>query len=320
VTAPTLYVLVGATASGKERLALEIARRIGGEIVSMDSMKVYRGLDIATAKASPEDRAAIRHHCLDLVEPTEGFSAADFVRHAEAAIAAIAGRGGRPVLSGGTAFYCKALLEGLFEGPAADPVLRESLERRADAEGTEALHRELAGLDAAAAAKIHPSDRRRLIRALEVIALTGDKISSRQTQWAGFHARQQAFAPSSEARYPYVMIRLTRSRAETRRRIGERIKRMVDAGLLDEAKTVFDRRGELSRIPLQAVGYKEFFPYFQGEAGLDAALERLAINTGQLAKSQDTWFRKFPATELAAMENDTPERLADRVVDGILGL
>ncbi|MDR1744566.1 MAG: tRNA (adenosine(37)-N6)-dimethylallyltransferase MiaA, partial [Planctomycetota bacterium] len=163
----TLRIILGPTASGKERLALACAERMNGEIVSVDSMKVYRGLDVATAKAGPE----------------EAFSAADFVRAAEAAIADIASRGKTPFLSGGTAFYYKALLEGLFDGPGADRAFRARLEERAAREGSAALHAELMEKDAAAAGKIHPSDCRRIVRALEVVTLTGQGISASQTQW-----------------------------------------------------------------------------------------------------------------------------------------
>ena len=316
---PLLRIIVGSTASGKERLALAVAERLGGEIVSVDSMKVYRGLDIATAKASPADRRRVRHHCLDLVDPEENFSAADFAAAADAAIEDIAGRGKIPVLSGGAAFYFKALIEGLFKGPGADTETRAGLEARAASEGTAALHAELSRLDPAAAAKIHPSDLRRLVRALEVAGLTGEPISARQREWAGFHAQAGESAPFSEPRHPFVMVRIARTRDDVRRRIRERVGRMVAAGLEKEAKALYERRDRLSRTPLQAVGYKELFPFFSGEATWDECVERLVLATNRLVRSQDTWFRKFPAREIAGGEDDDAGELADRLARGVFG-
>ena len=317
-----LRIIVGTTASGKERLALEVARRLNGEIVSVDSMKVYRGLDVATAKAGAEERRTVPHHCLDLVEPSETFSAADFVEAAEKAIKDIHSRGRIAVLSGGTAFYYKALLEGLFEGPGADPELRRGLEARAAEEGSDALHRELAERDPAAAAKIHPSDVRRLVRALEVAALTGRGISQAQTQWVKFHhedPEERAAAFFAAPRHPFVMVRIVRERDDVRRRVKERIDHMAARGLVDEARMVFERRESISRTPLQAVGYKEFFPYFQGECTLEEALEKLRLGTNRLVRSQDTWFRKFPAAPLALSAETSPAAIADELAAEIFG-
>ncbi len=318
-----LRIIIGTTASGKERLALAVAERLGGEIVSVDSMKVYRGLDVATAKAGPDERAAVPHHCLDLVEPTEMFSAADFVREAEAAIAAIRARGAVPVLSGGTAFYYKALLEGLFDGPAADPALRAELEARAAEQGSEALHRDLEKADATAAAKIHPSDLRRIIRALEVLRLTGQGISASQTQWREFHHPDREVRAASffaQPRHPFIMVRLVRSRDDIRARVAERIRRMAHSGLEEEARRVWENRDAISRTPLQSVGYKEFFPYFAGESSWEEAVEKLRLGTNRLVRSQDTWFRKFPAHEIALAPDASTEKAADDLVAGVFRL
>ncbi len=317
---PVLRIIVGTTASGKERLALAVAERLNGEIISVDSMKVYRKLNIATAKAGADERLRVRHHCLDLVEPEQTFSAADFVREAEAAIADMTVRGKTPILSGGTAFYYKALLEGLFEGPGADPDFRAGLEARAAREGGEALHRELAERDQAAAAKIHPADIRRLVRALEVLHLTGGNISERQTQWAQFHSpdrAERAAAFFAQPRHPFIMVRIERSREDTHARVRDRIRRMEQAGLEEEARMVYAMRDTISRTPLQAVGYKEFFPYFQGQESWQQALEKLAFATNRLVRSQDTWFRKFPAEVLTMTHDDTVEAVADRLAGGV---
>ncbi len=309
-----LRIILGGTASGKERLALECAKLLNAEIISVDSMKVYRGLDIATAKAGAEERALVRHHGLDLVGPEETFSATDFARAADRAIADIVSRGKIPLLSGGTAFYYKALLEGLFAGPGADLALRAGLEERAEKEGAGALHRELAEKDPAAAAKIHAADTRRLVRALEVIALTGKPLSGQQTQWAGFHAGGGgAFAAP---RYPFVMVRLVRERSDLHQRIKARIERMAARGLREEARRVWENRSTYSRTPLQAVGYKEFFPYFQGGETWEAALERLRHGTNRLVRSQETWFRKFPAAELFLAAGAEVQEVAAELVAG----
>lgn len=320
-TAP-LCVIVGSTASGKERLALAVAERVGGEIVSVDSMKVYKGLDIATAKAGAAEQAAVPHHCLDLAAPEESFSAADYVRAADAAIAAIRARGAVPVLSGGTAFYYKALLEGLFEGPKADPAVRAALEARASAEGSAALHAELAAKDPAAALKIHPSDLRRIVRALEVALLTGRGISASQTQWADFHhpdAERRAASFFSNPRHPFVMVRVVRDRADLHARIALRIARMGENGLREEARTVWERRASFSVTPLQAVGYKEFFPYFAGDCSWEDALEKLRLGTNRLVRSQETWFRKFPAAELFMTPDADVRAAADRLLTEVFG-
>ncbi|MDR1611358.1 MAG: tRNA (adenosine(37)-N6)-dimethylallyltransferase MiaA [Planctomycetota bacterium] len=300
---PLLRIIVGPTASGKERLALDVASRIGAEIVSVDSMKIYKGLDVATAKAGEAEQRGVPHHCLDLVEPIEDFSAAEYVARAEAAIADIAGRGKTPLLSGGTAFYYLALLAGMFAGPGADPAVRAELGKRAERDGVEALHGELARLDPRAAEKIHPRDLRRLVRALEVIRVTGEAISSRQTQWAGFHGGGGGPLPP-RPRHSFSMVRIVRDRGDLHRRIAERIERMAKNGLREEAERAYALRENLARTPLQAVGYKELFPYFSGEASWADALERLRLNTNRLVRKQETWFRKFPAVEIALSGDD----------------
>ncbi len=308
-SSPPLLIIVGTTASGKERLALECARLLGAEIISVDSMKVYRGLDIATAKAGPAERALVPHHCLDLADPEQRFSAADFVSAADHAIADIHNRGKRAILSGGTALYYKALLEGLFEGPGADPDFRAALERRAESEGSDSLHRELSRRDPAAADKIYPSDLRRIVRALEVLHLTGEGISGRQQQW------QEAYF--SAPRHPFRMARIVRDRKDVHARIRERVERMAKSGLREEAERVFAMRDRLSITPLQAVGYKEFFPHFLGEEPWDAALDRLCRATNKLVRKQDTWFRKFPAVEFPMTPDNDLAQTATEVTENV---
>ncbi len=306
---PFLRILLGPTCSGKERLALACAERLGGEIVSVDSMKLYRGLDVGTAKPAAADRARVPHHCLDLVDPGAEFSVARYLEAAEAAIAAIAARGRPVVLSGGSALYYKALLEGLFPGPGADPEVRAVLREQAAQEGPEVLHARLAELDPAAAARIHPRDLRRLVRALEVHSLTGRPIGEWQQEW-----QRGARDTTAGWRYPAAVVGLDWPREELYRRIHERVDRMLAAGLLEEARGVYERRAELGRTPLQAVGYKEFFPYFAGELPLAEAVELLKKNTRHLAKSQLTWFRKFPVAWLPMSPELTPEAAVPAVL------
>ncbi|MCD6304083.1 MAG: tRNA (adenosine(37)-N6)-dimethylallyltransferase MiaA, partial [Planctomycetes bacterium] len=210
-----VYFILGCTAVGKGAVGRALARRTGGQIVSVDSMKVYRRMDIGTAKPSAADRAELPHHCIDLVEPSEGFSAAMFVAHADRAIAEIARAGAVALAVGGTSLYIRALAEGLFDGPGADEGLRRRLHDRARREGTEALHAELARVDPQAAQRIHHNDRRRIVRALEVFQATGRPISQLQRQW------------DRTRRYDCVFIGLRRERHDQNRRINRRAKRMI---------------------------------------------------------------------------------------------
>ncbi len=293
-----LKIILGPTASGKESAAFALAPRLNAEIVSVDSMKIYQTLDIGTAKATGEMRAAVPHHCLDLIAPTyDNFSVGEYVEAADAAIADIAARGKIPLLSGGTALYYKGLLEGIFAAPAKDSAVREELRAFAAEYGNEALHRRLQELDPVSAAKYHCNDLRRVVRALEVIMLTGKPVSSSRNEWSGFHDDSAAFG--GELRYDFKMLLLDWPRADLYERIEARVELMLERGLLAEAEYVYQQRDSFSRTPLQAVGYKEFFPYFTGEQPLEEAVATLKKNTRHLAKSQCTWFRKFPCQRIA---------------------
>ncbi|MCY2929100.1 MAG: tRNA (adenosine(37)-N6)-dimethylallyltransferase MiaA [Planctomycetota bacterium] len=287
--------ILGCTGCGKGAVAREFARRIGGQIVSVDSMKIYRRMDIGTAKPSPADRSSLPHHCVDLVEPSESFSVAQFVAEADRAIEGISAAGGVPVAAGGTSLYIKALTEGLFEGPSADAGVRERLTERARREGPAALHAELAEADPAAAERIHPNDERRIVRALEVFQATGTPISQLQRQW-----------DSGARRYECVMIGLRRDRADQARRINLRAKRMMDLGLRDEVSALLAEPAGLSLQAAQAVGYAEMIDHLQGLCSLEEAFERIKINTRQLAKKQRTWHRRFEGTTWFDLGADDP--------------
>ncbi len=298
-------LLIGCTASGKSGTSLELARRLGGEIVSVDSMKIYRRMDIGTAKPSSEVRAEIPHHLIDVAEPSDSFSLGRYVEQADRAINEIAA-GGRPVLAvGGTMLYVQSLVAGVFEGPSADPEFRRELRERARHEGTRALHVELAGLDPQAAARIHPNDLRRIERALEVYHLAGVSISELQGQW-----------DQPNSRYDCRLVALRRSKEETSGRINARVKRMIEAGLVDEVRSLLAEPAGIGPQAAQAVGYAEIIAHLRGEMSLEDAIERVKINSRRLAKHQRTWMRRMPGIRwVNVTESDAPEHIADRVVE-----
>ncbi len=299
-----ILVITGQTASGKERLAVAVAGRVGGEIVSADSMKVYRGMDAGTAKASADQRRAAVHHLIDVADPAETFSTARWLALAEEAIAAIHARGRTPLVSGGTPLYLKALLEGLFEGPSADPAIRQRLQAEAERLGAPALHARLAEVDAAAAARIHPNDLRRITRALEVWELTGSPISGLQKQWG---ARRPRYRP--------LVVAVRRTREDLTRRIEARVRRMLDAGLVEEVRRLASRPEGLARGPRQALGYAEVLDLLDGRLPQDDLAAAIVAHTRQFARRQLTWISRFEGVVwLDAAPGDAAEALADRVV------
>jgi tRNA dimethylallyltransferase len=302
--AARILVITGPTASGKERLALAVASRLGGEIVSADSMKVYRGLDVGTAKPSADQRRAVPHHLLDVADPDETFSAARWLALAEAAITDTRARGHVPVVSGGTPFYLKALLEGLFEGPAADPDLRRRLRAEAAEHGPQHLHARLARVDPEAAGRIHPNDLRRIVRALEVHEKTGRPISDLQRQWG---ERRPEYRP--------LLVAVRRRRDDLTRRITDRARRMLGAGLVEEVRGLLRRHGDLARGPRQALGYAEVLGYLAGDLAQEDLLPAIVAHTRQFARRQMTWLARFEGVRWLEAGPDTPtEALADRLV------
>jgi tRNA dimethylallyltransferase len=284
--AARITFILGCTGCGKSGLGLELARRTGGEIISVDSMKVYRGMDVGTAKPSPEVRAVVPHHVIDVVDPWEAFSVARYVALAEEAIAGVAARG-RPIFAvGGTALYIKALSEGLFEGPSADPALRARLLAEAHHGGTAPLHERLALVDPVAAGRIHANDLRRIVRALEVHELTGTPISALQRQW-----------DREQTRHECTFIGLRRSPEDQSQRTNARVTRMIDDGLVREVRELLRLPRGLSTAARQALGYAEIISHLEGRMTLAEAVESIKINTRHFAKAQRTWFRRFRATE-----------------------
>ena len=280
-----LIAIVGPTASGKSALALRLAEARGGEIVSCDSLQVYRGLDVGSAKASAEERRRVRHHLLDVVDPDQHFSAADYARHARSALEEIAARGARPVVAGGTGLYLRALLGGLFEGPSRDPALRRRLERMAERFGDQRLHRLLSRVDAAAAARVFPRDRVRVVRALEVYLASGRTITEHQQ------------APLEPLRgWEVRLIGLSPPRQALLRAVERRTDEMLSRGLLDEVRALLARYGAGLR-PLQAIGYRQAVAVIEGRLDLAQARRDIVKDTMRYAKRQMTWFRHQAAVD-----------------------
>lgn len=292
----THLALVGPTATGKSALALAAARALRDvEIVSVDSMQVYRGMDIGTAKPSAEERSEVPHHLLDLAGPEEDFSVARFQAAAAQAIAEIEARGRRALLVGGTGLYYQAVVDGLTL-PGEDPGLRAELESRA-AGSLDALYAELSRLDPVAAGRIEPGNRRRVVRALEVTLATGRPFSS--------FGPGMFQAATRDGPHPGLAVRAAGvwlPRAVTARRVARRLAAMEAAGLVDEVRTL--AAGTLGRTARQAIGYKEVLGYLQGVSTLEAALQRAVERTRALARRQRMWFRRDPRiTWLGAAEN-----------------
>jgi len=282
-------LILGVTGSGKGRLAFDLAKDFGAEIISIDSMKVYRRMDIGTAKPPKEAQAQVKYHLIDIVEPSDSFSVRSFLDNAFEAIRQIGSRNRPVVAMGGTSLYIKALLYGLFEGPEANKQIRAELRARAESQGLEQLYRQLTQVDPEAAARIHQNDARRVIRALEVYELTGKPISSFQQQWNPQRARDERRATD----YDWTIIGLRRDKAEENKRINARVKRMMAAGLVDEVKSLLGEEKPLSPQARCAIGYAEIIDHLSGKTTLEGAIELIKKNSRRLAKSQRTWFKTF---------------------------
>jgi tRNA dimethylallyltransferase len=301
-------VIAGPTASGKSELAVDLALALGGpdavEIVTADAFQVYRGMDIGTAKPTDAGRRGISHHLIDIVEPTERFTVAQWLSLANAAISDVRARGKVPVVVGGTHLYIKALLEGLFEGPEPDESVRAALQ----AMPQPARRAELERVDPAAAARIHRNDERRTIRALEVFRQTGRPITEHQTQW------DRRAPGGDEGAREFVLFSLEWPTPELNHRINERVRSMMARGLLDEVRELHQREllGPQAR---EALGYKQLLEHLHGRCTLDDAVERTKIETRRFAKSQRTWLRRLRTIPGAmALEVAARETWVDRVV------
>ena len=280
-----LILIAGPTASGKTKTSVQLAKRIGGEIISVDSMQIYKGMDIGTAKVKKEEMEGVPHFMIDEWEVDEACSVADFKEKVNAYMDEIYAKGKIPILVGGTGFYINAILfDTQFEKESGIHKLREELMQKAQAIGPKALHDELNEVDPASASAIHYNNVKRVIRALEYYYETGNPISVH-------NEKEKEKRKENESPYDYTFFALTMERETLYARINKRIDQMIGEGLLSEVKQFYDAGISEALPSMKAIGYKEFFPYFKGEMSLEACIEQLKMNTRRYAKRQLTWFR-----------------------------
>ncbi len=290
-----LLCLLGPTAVGKTEIAIQLAQRLNAEIVSVDSRQIYHQMDIGTAKPTAEEQQAARHHLINCVDISQPFSVADYQSRADTAIADIQNRGKQVLLVGGAGLYFRAVVDGLFEGPGADPSLRERLEQEAAQHGVDVLHERLRACDPESADRIHPNNVVRVIRALEVYELTGTPMSEHQQQ-----------SHQANQRYPFIAFCLTMPRALLYQRIEQRVDVMLANGLIAEVESLLAAGYARDTVALRSFGYKELIAYLDGECTYLEAVEQLKQNTRRFAKRQLTWFRKDTRIEWLD-RNSTPD-------------
>jgi tRNA dimethylallyltransferase len=288
--------LTGPTGSGKTQVAVELAESLQAEIVSVDSMAVYKGMDIGTAKPSIEARKKIPHHLIDIVDPTHDYSVSEFLKESHSKVGEIQGRGKNVLLVGGTPLYLKSLICGFFHGPPADWDFRKAVEDEVQTVGIQALAQRLKQVDPLSAHRILPGDQRRMIRALEVAKLTGKPLSHWQTQFERFvvPAKSHAFVLGWE-------------RSVLHHRVALRVEKMLSEGLVDEVAQLKTRYGTLGRTASQAVGYKEPIAYLSGSIGWDSMKEKITVHTRQFVRRQEIWFRSMPG--MRRLELTHPDEL-----------
>ena len=297
------WILAGPTAVGKTATALELAESLNAEIISLDSMAVYRGMDIGTAKPTAAEQARVPHHLLDVVEPHEEYSLAEYLRAAEMCCREIVARGRVPLFSGGTGLYIRGLLFGLFDGPPGDQELRQRIEADAADKPPGWLHKRLQEVDATSASRLHPNDARRLVRALEVYELTGKPLSAWQ---------QQSLLPASER--PRKVCWLSPPREWLYRRINQRVEQMMARGLVEEVRELLSRRQSPGRTARQALGYREIIDHLAGRCSEAEAVETICTRTRQFAKRQHTWFRNLPGCQPVQIDGTEDTRTIARRV------
>ena len=298
------WFLTGATASGKTAISLELAERLNAEIISLDSMSIYRRMDIGTAKPTREQRARVPHHLIDIRDPHETFSVSQYRELAHAAIRDIRSRGKDVLFVGGSALYLKAMLRGLFQGPPADWDFRREVESEVEQLGDAALHARLQQVDPVSAHRLHVNDRRRIIRALEVLRLTGKPISHWQMEF-------DYATPADKCR----VFTIRRPRAELHERIAARVEGMFAQGLVDEVRGLLTTGKELSHTAQQAVGYCEVLAYLAGAMDLSTTKERVLIRTRRFARHQETWFRGLSECRILDLSTEeTPAETSERII------
>jgi len=288
-----VVVLTGPTASGKSAIAIELARQINGEILSLDSIAVYQKMDIGTAKPSLEEQQEIPHHLIDLVEPNQDYSVACYLDAAHRAVKEIRSRGRTPIFVGGTPMFLKGILRGFNPGPPADWEFRKAVEADLERYGIESLKQRLVQVDPLAASRIHASDTRRMIRALEYARITGTPISHQQTQFDSTRNADEC-----------NVFGLAWSRETLHLRINQRVDAMFELGLIEEVKSLLREYNHLSRTASQAVGYREVIDGIEQRQSNDWMRENVAAHTRQLARRQETWFRSFQEITAIPMLED----------------
>lgn len=297
------WFLTGATAVGKSKVGVLLAQRLDAEIISLDSMAIYRGMDIGTAKPGPAEQAAVPHHLVDIRDPQQEYSVAQYLEDAERVVRDIRQRGRQVLFVGGTPMWLKCLLRGLFEGPPANWQLRQEIEREAAELAPGELHHRLEQVDPLAALQIHPNDTRRLIRALEVFRSTGEPISHQQLE----------FDEARTAEDCRVFV-LSRPREAQHCRIEQRVESMLAEGLVDEVRRLTADGNHLGRTASQAVGYQEVLEYLAGETDEAAMIEKIKARTRRFAKRQGTWFRSLSECRWVEMEDDDEaDEVAERI-------
>ena len=304
--ARSCWFLTGATASGKSLVSMEMAKRLGAEIISLDSMAIYRGMDIGTAKPKPAEQDQIPHHLIDIVNPIEPFSVSEYRRMALETIEEVRGRGNEVLFVGGTALYLKALLRGMFDGPPADWDFRNEIEQEISEMGAEFLHQRLEMVDPVSASNLHPNDHRRIIRALEVNKLTGKPISHWQMEF-------EEGQPADQCK----VFTLRHERSLLHQRIEKRVDTMFEDGLVAEVETLIAKWKELGQSASQAVGYREVIAHLNGQLSDDETREKVKVRTRRFARHQETWFRGMSECFLVDLDEhwDAPS-----VADYLIGL
>lgn len=297
------WYITGATASGKSTVSMILAERLNAEIISLDSMAIYRGMDIGTAKPGLEELGRVPHHLIDIRDPVEAFSVTEYREAAIAAIDEIKAKGKEVLFVGGTALYLKGLLRGIFDGPPADWEFRKQIEAEVADVGDEALHDRLKNVDPVTAHKLHVNDRRRVIRALEVYKITGKPISHWQMEFDNGRSWEEC-----------KVFSLRHPRPVLHERIEARVDQMFEAGLVDEVSTLLNLWNELGHTASQAVGYREVIEHIQGERNLDETIEKVRVRTRRFARHQETWFRGLSEVTMIDIAGDwTPEMLAEEI-------
>lgn len=312
-----IVVILGPTAGGKSELAVALAERFSGEVINADSMQVYRHMDAGTAKPPRDLMQRAPHHLIDVVEPTESWTVADWLERAEAVIAELHARGRLPIVVGGTNLYLKALLEGFFNGPPADEAFRATLAGVSPQE----LHGRLQQLDPAAAERIHPNDHKRLVRALEVQHQTGQPISAQQQQWVDGAFTQKSEIPNQKYLHNPILLGLDWPAEAINPRINARVKIMFrptdgSEDLVSETRRLHDA-GLLGAQAAQALGYKQVLAALDGRMSMDDAFERTKIETRRFAKSQRTWLKRYRGVHWLAAAKLSADELADRAAEAV---